>query len=122
MYVVKLHLVRLRKARENWSQVFPLTGQLWLDWVADEQKIAATEEEKSKVRGKLRLRDSFLIKVLDLLERGVRDYLSVDLWLERCMVGMQGLGTPAGAAESRHILLTSILAGLNIQLLLQADI
>ena len=102
--------------------MFPLTGQLWLDWVADEQKIAATEEEKSKVRGKLRLRDSFLIKVLDLLERGVRDYLSVDLWLERCMVGMQGLGTPAGAAESRHILLTSILAGLNIQLLLQADI
>ena len=31
--------------------MFPLTGQLWLDWVADEQKIAATEEEKSKVRG-----------------------------------------------------------------------
>ena len=57
MCVVKLHLVRLRKARENWSQVFPLTGQLWLDWVADEQKIAATEEEKSKVRGKLRFRD-----------------------------------------------------------------
>ena len=35
---------RLRKARENWSKVFPLTGQLWLDWVADEQKIAATRE------------------------------------------------------------------------------
>ena len=55
--------------------------------------------------------------MLDLLERGVRDYLSVDLWLERCMVGMQGLGTPAGAAESRHIIFTSILAVLNIQLL-----
>ena len=41
---------RLRKARENWSQVFPLTGQLWLEWVADEQKIAATEEEKANVR------------------------------------------------------------------------
>ena len=51
---VKFNLVRLRKARENWSQVFPLTGQLWLDWVADEQKIAATEEEKSKVRSKKR--------------------------------------------------------------------
>ena len=46
-----LNLIRLRKARENWSKVFPLTGQLWLDWVSDEQKIAATEEEKSKVRG-----------------------------------------------------------------------
>ena len=44
------NLVRLRKAREKWSQVFPLTGQLWLDWVSDEQKIAATEEEKAKVR------------------------------------------------------------------------
>ena len=42
--------IRLRKARENWSQVFPLTGQLWLEWVADEQKIAATEEEKANVR------------------------------------------------------------------------
>ena len=41
---------RLRKARENWSQVFPLTGQLWLEWVADEQKITATEEEKANVR------------------------------------------------------------------------
>ena len=41
---------RLRKAREDWSQVFPLTGQLWLEWVADEQKIAATEEEKANVR------------------------------------------------------------------------
>ena len=41
---------RLRKARENWSQVFPLTGQLWLEWVADEQKIAAIEEEKANVR------------------------------------------------------------------------
>jgi len=56
---------RLRKAREDWSQVFPLTGQLWLEWVADEQKIAATEEEKANV--------------LLLLERGVKDYLSVDL-------------------------------------------
>ena len=46
--MVKFH--RLRKARENWSQVFPLTGQLWLEWVADEQKIAATEEEKANVR------------------------------------------------------------------------
>ena len=69
--------------------MFPLTGQLWLDWVADEQKIAATEEEKSKVLG--------------LLQRGVGDYLSVDLWLERCMVGMQGMGTSAGAAESRYV-------------------
>ena len=41
---------RLRKAREDWSQAFPLTGQLWLEWVADEQKIAATEEEKANVR------------------------------------------------------------------------
>ena len=44
----------------------------------------------------------FPFKVLSLLERGVGDYLSVDLWLERCMVGMQGMSTPAGAAESRY--------------------
>ena len=53
--MVKFH--RLRKARENWSQVFPLTGQLWLEWVADEQKIAATEEEKANVRNN----NSFII-------------------------------------------------------------
>ena len=47
-------------------------------------------------------------KVLSLLERGVGDYLSVDLWLERCMVGMQGMGTPAGAAESRQYNFTSV--------------
>ena len=38
-----------------------------------------------------------------MLQRGVGDYLSVDLWLERCMVGMQGMGTSAGAAESRYV-------------------
>lgn len=43
------------------AKQFPLTPELWIDWLEDEIKIASTDEENKAV--------------LDLFERAVRDYL-----------------------------------------------
>ncbi|XP_034948650.1 squamous cell carcinoma antigen recognized by T-cells 3 [Chelonus insularis] len=61
-------LERLRKARENMSSKYPLTSELWLSWLRDEMKLAVTSEEKSAL--------------VNLFERAIKDYLSVEVWLE----------------------------------------
>ena len=57
---------KLRSAREIMSQTFPLTEKLWLEWIQQEIKL-----------GEL----SFA-EVCDLFERGTKDYLCPNLWLE----------------------------------------
>lgn len=54
-------LERLRTARENMSQNYPLSPELWRSWMQDEIKLAVTPEEKSSV--------------IELCERAVNDYL-----------------------------------------------
>ncbi|XP_047369403.1 squamous cell carcinoma antigen recognized by T-cells 3-like [Vespa velutina] len=61
-------LERLRGARENMSSKYPLSPELWLSWIRDEIKLAVNTEEKAEV--------------IKLCERAVKDYLSVDIWLE----------------------------------------
>lgn len=61
-------LERLRAARENMSLKYPLSPEIWLSWIRDEIKLAMTAEEKAEV--------------VKLCERAVKDYLSVDIWLE----------------------------------------
>lgn len=61
-------LDKLRKAREEMSKLFPLTADLWHDWLADEEKLALTDAEKDHVTA--------------LYERAVRDYMSVSIWLD----------------------------------------
>ncbi|XP_043684557.1 squamous cell carcinoma antigen recognized by T-cells 3-like [Vespula pensylvanica] len=61
-------LTRLRIARENMSVKYPLSPELWLSWIRDEIKLAVSAEEKAEV--------------VKLCERAVKDYLSVDIWLE----------------------------------------
>ncbi|KAL0105947.1 hypothetical protein PUN28_015987 [Cardiocondyla obscurior] len=67
----KLHamgeLDRLRAARNNMSNIFPLSPELWLVWLNDEIKLATTNEQKAEV--------------IELCERAVKDYMSVELWL-----------------------------------------
>lgn len=68
----------LREAREGFASRFPLTPGLWLEWINDEQKMISSPEEKKHVES--------------LFERGVKDYVSVDLWLEYCQFKMSNMG------------------------------
>lgn len=59
---------RLRDARRNMHQHFPLSERMWLEWLEDESGTAATVED---------------VKSLEqLLQESHGDYLSVSLWKE----------------------------------------
>jgi len=80
---------KLRSCRKKFSEFYPLTGELWLEWISDEQKIASTEEDKRMVE--------------NLFKKGVEDYLSVDLWLEFCQYSIGGIGTKEGIVKARDV-------------------
>ncbi|KAJ8924369.1 hypothetical protein NQ315_007165 [Exocentrus adspersus] len=61
-------LKSLREAYQRFSDCFPLTPKLWLDWLIDEMKIAQTADEQKHV--------------FSLFDKAVEDYLSVELWME----------------------------------------
>ncbi len=63
---------QLRLAREKFASFYPLTSKIWLSWIGDEQRMASTEAEK--------------MKIVELFDRAVKDYLSVELWMEYCQV------------------------------------
>lgn len=58
---------RLREARQNMQSRFPLSEQLWLEWLEDED----TEDESPEALSKLR----------ELFELALNDYLSISIWL-----------------------------------------
>ncbi|XP_029960592.1 spliceosome associated factor 3, U4/U6 recycling protein [Salarias fasciatus] len=82
-------LLRLRKARQKMSELFPLTEEIWLDWLKDE--IRLTEEEPN--------RD----KVYELFERAVKDYICPEIWLEYAQYSIGGMGSPGGIDKVRSI-------------------
>lgn len=59
---------KLRQAREAMSLLFPLTPEMWREWAKDETTISSGVEAFAQVE--------------KLYERGVSDYLSVDLWCD----------------------------------------
>uniref|UniRef100_A0A8D3CGA3 Spliceosome associated factor 3, U4/U6 recycling protein n=1 Tax=Scophthalmus maximus TaxID=52904 RepID=A0A8D3CGA3_SCOMX len=82
-------LVRLRKARQKMSELFPLTEEIWLDWLKDE--IRLTEEESNRE------------KVYELFERAVKDYICPEIWLEYAQYSIGGMGSPGGIDMVRSI-------------------
>lgn len=70
IYRKLMDLSKMRATYERFSENFPLTPSLWLDWIKDEIRIASSDKEKQYVK--------------TLFEKAVKDYLSVDLWLEYC--------------------------------------
>lgn len=70
-------LEQLRQAREDFSQKFPLSPELWLEWINDEKSV--NESDRSAITA--------------LFERAVSDYASVDLWLEYSQFAMGGMTT-----------------------------
>ncbi|KAF9290597.1 Squamous cell carcinoma antigen recognized by T-cells 3 [Mortierella alpina] len=59
-------LEELRAAREAMNAVFPLSEDLWLEWIEDESNMAASEEEKKHI--------------LELYRRATSEYLSIKIW------------------------------------------
>ncbi|XP_060070147.1 squamous cell carcinoma antigen recognized by T-cells 3-like [Ylistrum balloti] len=82
-------LGRLRDAREKMSELFPLTEELWLDWLRDEIPLATEETERSKLE--------------QLFERAVKDYLSVQIWLEYVQYSIGGMGLKGGIDRIRAV-------------------
>lgn len=91
----------LRRAREAFAATYPLESGIWLSWLRDEQKLATSEQEKKGI--------------VELFERAVQDYVSVDVWLEYCQFSIGGIGTDEGKAAARQVFETAIAAvGLNV--------
>ncbi|KAL6765001.1 hypothetical protein V8C86DRAFT_2467165 [Haematococcus lacustris] len=66
---------RLRAAHEAMASLFPLTEQLWLDWVNDELEQVKGEEE--------------VAYICTLFRRATQDYLSIDVWKQYCELVME---------------------------------
>ena len=59
-------LKKLDKARLAFSEMFPLTEDMWLEWISDEGRLAVSDTEQAKVT--------------TLYERAVADYSTPKLW------------------------------------------
>ncbi|XP_053136369.1 squamous cell carcinoma antigen recognized by T-cells 3 [Hemicordylus capensis] len=82
-------LVKLRRARQKMSELFPLTEEIWLDWLKDEIRMASENSEREKV--------------YDLFERAVKDYICPEIWLEYAQYSIGGIGQEGGIEKVRSI-------------------
>src|SRR5699024_5043822 len=90
----------LREAREKMNKIYPLTPDLWREWIADEQSVASTEEHARSI--------------MALYDRATADYFDVDLWLDYVQFST-GLMPSIGLDGVRRILDRSLLiAGLHV--------
>lgn len=103
---------RLQDARQNMSNMYPLSPELWLSWIRDEMKLATTAEEKMEVTQlceraiedyvcKLRLFKEHEFKI-----RGLTDHdtsccvlLAVEIWLEYLQFSIGNMGLEKDAAS-----------------------
>ncbi|XP_007433577.1 squamous cell carcinoma antigen recognized by T-cells 3 [Python bivittatus] len=94
-------LIRLRRARQKMSELFPLTEEIWLDWLKDEIRMASENSEREKI--------------YDLFERAVKDYICPEIWLEYAQYSIGGIGQEGGIERVRLILERALTAvGLHV--------
>lgn len=94
-------LDRVRDAREGMSKNFPLTEELWLEWLKDEMPLASIPEQREKVTA--------------LFERAVRDYQSVRVWILYCQFMMDIMEGEDGLQAVRSTFEKAIIAaGLHV--------
>ncbi|XP_029475546.1 squamous cell carcinoma antigen recognized by T-cells 3 isoform X2 [Rhinatrema bivittatum] len=82
-------LVKLRRARQKMSELFPLTEEIWLDWLKDEIRMASEGSDREKV--------------YDLFERAVKDYICPEIWLEYAQYSIGGMGQERGIEKVRMV-------------------
>eukprot|EP00795_Rhopilema_esculentum_P015566 gene15566-6831_t len=78
-----------RKARECMSEIFPLTEELWLEWINDEKPLASLPAQRNYMES--------------LLQKAVKDYQSVRVWIEYCQVAMDGIQSANGIDNVRKL-------------------
>lgn len=94
-------LDKTRQAREVMSKLFPLTSELWLEWINDEMPLSCITEQKMYIR--------------QLFEKAVKDYQSVKLWTEYCQYIMDNMDGEAGINDARAVFEKAITAvGLHV--------
>ncbi|KAF5828241.1 hypothetical protein DUNSADRAFT_17991 [Dunaliella salina] len=85
---------RLRSAYERMASLFPMTEQLWLDWVNDELEQVRSEEDIDRIQ--------------HIFQQATQDYLSTNIWsqylgfvaeLDPAVRGR----TPAGVGKMREL-------------------
>ena len=68
--IAKLRIVGeleiLRETHEKMNKLFPLSPQIWLDWIEDETKVAWSDDQK--------------IGIISLYNRAVGEYLNSKIW------------------------------------------
>ncbi|XP_028400531.1 squamous cell carcinoma antigen recognized by T-cells 3-like isoform X2 [Dendronephthya gigantea] len=82
-------LDRTRQARETMSKIFPLTAELWLEWIQDELPLACITEQKKYIR--------------ELFEKAVKDYQSVKIWTEYCQYVLDNMEGEDGLEDARAV-------------------
>ncbi|KAM9446569.1 squamous cell carcinoma antigen recognized by T-cells 3 [Clarias gariepinus] len=83
-------LYRLRKARQKMSELFPLTEEIWLDWLKDEIGLMEGDEAERE-------------KIYELFEKAAKDYICPDIWLEYAQYSIGGMGAAGGIDRVRGI-------------------
>ncbi|KAF2354152.1 LSM-interacting domain [Trinorchestia longiramus] len=69
-------LLEAREAREQLNKHYPLSPELWLEWIQDEKAVSTTIEERAFVSS--------------LLDRATKDYASVKVWTEYLLFSVGG--------------------------------
>ncbi|XP_057295311.1 squamous cell carcinoma antigen recognized by T-cells 3-like isoform X2 [Hydractinia symbiolongicarpus] len=87
-------LDQLRNARENMSNIYPLTEELWMDWFQDELPLAVIPEQKQ-----------FIVSKFEL---AVKDYASIKIWHEYCQYMMNNIESPADIERARNVFESAI--------------
>uniref|UniRef100_A0A8C6GPD8 Spliceosome associated factor 3, U4/U6 recycling protein n=1 Tax=Mus spicilegus TaxID=10103 RepID=A0A8C6GPD8_MUSSI len=82
-------LSRVRAARQKMSELFPLTEELWLEWLHDEISMAMDGLDREHV--------------YELFERAVKDYICPNIWLEYGQYSVGGIGQKGGLEKVRSV-------------------
>lgn len=82
-------LTKVRAARQKMSEIFPLTEELWLEWLHDEISMALDVVDREHV--------------YELFEKAVKDYICPDIWLEYGQYSVGGIGQKGGLEKVRSV-------------------
>ncbi|XP_016064223.1 PREDICTED: squamous cell carcinoma antigen recognized by T-cells 3 isoform X2 [Miniopterus natalensis] len=82
-------LTKVRAARQKMSEIFPLTEELWLEWLHDEISMALDGLDREHV--------------YDLFEKAVKDYICPNIWLEYGQYSVGGIGQKGGLEKVRSV-------------------
>nr|CDS27729.1 squamous cell carcinoma antigen [Hymenolepis microstoma] len=92
----------LHDARELMAESFPLTPELWLEWLEDERALLKEGDSRDPIE--------------NLFKRALNDYQSVDVWLEYCHFAIGEIAASGDLDRTRSVLESALLAqGLNFR-------